>query len=824
MKKRTTPPATFRWICLGSLILTLILTSCDFSLINLPGSNTGTATPASPLGPTLTPEPAAAMNFKVTLPAPLPSGEVLTLSVVDEVTGLGLNPVNYSMQGIDALHYSVNVPLNLNSVVKYRYMRQGHLPILETTSAGASVRYRLVYVTGPSEVDDIVSAWADGAFSGPSGRIDGQVVNGADHSFLPDILVAAGGQQTLTDSNGRYSLENLPPGTHNLVVYALDGAYQTVQQGAVVAAGKTTQANLTMAPASVIRVQFTVSVPANSIPGVPVRLAGNLYPLGNTYGDLQGGLSTVASRMPLLTPLPDGRYSLTLSLPIGADFRYKYTLGDGFWNAEHNPDGSFASRHFIVPAGPNPFQVQDVVQTWQAGNSSPILFEAALPSGTPVTDIPSIQFNPYGWTEPIPMWAKGNNQWVYELYGPLNMLGEFSYRYCRNDQCGVADDVETSGGQAGRMVSASLAPQDLQDTIQNWTWFQPAIPASQLNPPVTRRSNGFWAGVEFLPMSDPTGQPWMPLAIQNVQGLGANWLVFSPSWTISRTDPFVFSPVPGSDALQVDLLDGLSRAKAVHLNTTLFPTARLPGDSAAWWKSAPRSSAWWDGWFDRYAAFAEYYADLATKAGAQALVLGGDWVSPALPNGLLADGSSSGVPANAETRWEDIFTQVRLRFSGQVLWAVSYPGGLKSVPPFAQKVDGIYLLWYAPLGGSTVNDMAASAGSLLDGDIKPIQSSLGEQLIIAVAYPSIDGAASAAEPLLTALRPANGQGKLNLQAQADLYQAMLQAITSRDWVDGFISRGFYPPVGLQDTSASVHSKPAADVLKYWFTRLLGISP
>src|SRR5659263_274802 len=85
------------------------------------------------------------------------------------------------------------------------------------------------------------------------------------------------------------------------------------------------------------------------------------------------------------------------------------------------------------------------------------------PAYTPVTDIVSIQFNPYGWTEPIPMWPLGNNQWVYQLYSPLNMLGDFEYRYCRNDQCGIADDVQTSTGHLGRPVSTSLVPQDLQD-------------------------------------------------------------------------------------------------------------------------------------------------------------------------------------------------------------------------------------------------------------------------------------------------------------------------------------------------------------------------
>ena len=87
-----------------------------------------------------------------------------------------------------------------------------------------------------------------------------------------------------------------------------------------------------------------MSVPSGTPPVVPIRFAGSLYPLGNTFATLNGGMSSLAANMPVLNPLPDGRYTLVLDLPVGADIRYKYTLGDGFWNAEHNADGSFRLR------------------------------------------------------------------------------------------------------------------------------------------------------------------------------------------------------------------------------------------------------------------------------------------------------------------------------------------------------------------------------------------------------------------------------------------------------------------------------------------------
>jgi hypothetical protein len=62
---------------------------------------------------------------------------------------------------------------------------------------------------------------------------------------------------------------------------------------------------------------------------------------------------------------------------------------------------------------------------------------------------------------------------------------------------------------------------------------------------------------------------------------------------------------------------------------------------------------------------------------------------------------------------------------------------------------------------------------------------------------------------------------LDTQQQLDIYDALFNAINARSWVNGFVSRGYFEPVALQDKSASVHGKPAADLLWYWFPRLLG---
>lgn len=812
-------------------------TGCQLSLIKLPSwlAGTGsTATPEIPGGPTATPMPLAQVTFIAVLPEQLGAGETLAVAILDEVTGLALNGQLYPMQPRDPQTYAVSMAFPLKSMVKYRYVRRTNVQLQEDSGTDVAVRYRLYQVNGPGETRDIIASWIDRTFTGTTGSIEGEVY-AEGGGPLANIMVTAGGVQTITDSAGRFDLEALPPGTHNLVAYALDGTYQTFQQGASVLAGLNTPVKLYVKAAPQVTVTFNISVPANTLPGAPVRIAGNLFQLGNTFADLRGGLSAVADRMPIMTAMPDRKYTYSLRLPVGADVRYKYTLGDGFWNAEHKTNSEFNVRQLIVPE--TDLVIDESVETWQAGNSAPILFEVDVPANTPVGDLIYIQFNPYGWTEPIPMWPIGNNRWVYKLYSPLSILGSFGYRYCRAGQCGSADDTATMGDATrGHQVSTSLAPQDIKDTVSSWAWLENTGPNNLVGAPVTVRQGSFMAGVELQPTQHPNWVTSIRQAMENIQALGANTVILTPTWTFSKSAPLVLAPIPGKDSFWNDTYRMVTQARSLNMSVAIFPTPRFETTSDNFWASAPKTGDWWQTWFDHYRAFVVNYADLASQSGAQTLVLGGDWIKPALPGGTLTDGrTSSGVPNDAETRWRSIITEVRSHFRGTILWALPYDREYVDTPlGFLSDIDGIYLLWSLKLSDSSnpnKTDLTNEAGRLMDTNVSPLASLVGKPIIIAVAYPSVDGAANGC---LTdgkggclqwaQLNPPNSDASsanVNLRLQADMYEAMLTAVNARQWVGGIVSRGYYPPTILQDKSASIHGKPAADLLWYWYPRLLG---
>jgi hypothetical protein len=834
-------PTMHRWLVLLALVFVLPSLACQFSLIDWPafewpsawGSN---PTPIDTTGTSPQPNPTALaqVKFTVRLPAPIPAGDELYLTVLDEVTGLPFNPQLYKMTPLDAQTYSVDMGFPLGSIVKYRYLRKGPGLAQEATTWGELVRYRLYHAGAPGEVQDFLAAWNDQPYTGTeTGRIRGVITNAQNGQPIPNIMVSIAGVSTLSDSLGQYVLDGIQPGTHLLMAYALDGAFKPFQQGATAQGGAATPAPLALQAAPTVQVTFNLKVPTDTAGGAPIRLAGNLLQLGNTYADLGGGSSTVASRMPALTPVQGSAtsFSFTLRLPVGADIRYKYTLGDGIWNAEHDLNGKFVLRQLIVPDSDT--VISDTVTTWQAGPSAPIIFNVTVPANTPVGDTISIQFSPFGWTEPIPMWPLGNNRWTYRLSSPLYMLGSFGYRYCRNDQCTAAGDLQTAAANQSRRVSTSLTTENRQDTVRAWSWLPESDPATVTALPIRPRTAGFWTGVEFSSEYHPSWQAYYPATFTGLQSINTSIVVLTPTWTARTNNQSLnFAPIPGRNPLWADNAQITQLARATNLNVALYPMPALRPTASEFWLTAPRNSSWWEDWFSRYRAFALYHADLATQAGARVLILGGESIAPSLPGGLLANGQPSDVPADAESRWRNLIVEVRARFNGQLLWAHPYRTTLGTAPAFIDQFDGIYLLWSAPLAanGQNLDAYLAEANRRMDEEVFPFVSAVRKPVVIAVDYPSARGAAQGCiqaggscldSTLLNPTNPDIPAVPIDLKGQADLYQAMLIAVEQHSWVSGFIARGYYPPVSLTDKSSSVRGKPAADLLWYWYPRFLG---
>lgn len=278
----------------------------------------------------------AEVLFNVAAPMDSKMQSRLFLEVLDELSGLGLNPTRYQMQSSDGLTYSIRMSYPMGFVIKYRYVQEDTPPLIEYDSQKQQVRYRQAYINGPLVIKDEIAAWQNTPFSGATGILQGYIFNNETSEPLSNVMVTINGMRTFSNADGSYSITDIPVGEHLLTAVHVDGLFQPFQQRAIIASNAVTPANFGMMPNRLVNITFIVTPPAENLMGAPIRMFGSFLSLGNSFTDKRGGITTEVNNGKNLVIRDDGSYAVTLSLPAGHLLEYKYSLGDGFWNAERD--------------------------------------------------------------------------------------------------------------------------------------------------------------------------------------------------------------------------------------------------------------------------------------------------------------------------------------------------------------------------------------------------------------------------------------------------------------------------------------------------------
>ena len=757
--------------------------------------------------------------FQAHLAHPLSDGEGLFLEMIDEVTGIALNPTRFRMDEIGSGEYELKMPLAIGSVVRYRYVRSGSDDTIEKDAEGQDVLYRLYKVDEPGQVVDFISGWDGQPYSGLTGEISGYIFDLKTEAPLGEILVSVNGLQTYTSFDGFYKFEHVPLGQYPLVALHPDGLYEVFQQEAIVAENSVTPASFGMQPAKLVNITFDVSVPVETDAKAVVRLLGNNYHLGYSFAELSDGTSVFASLAPTLEKSGEYHYSATLQLPAGMDLRYKYSLGDGFINAEHGEDGNFRVRQLIIPE--KDMIVRDKVDSWYSSGTAPVKFQVTVPSNTPSGDAVSIQFKPYAWMQAIPMWNVGENQWSYTLYGPLEYLNHSQYRFCRNGLCGIADDAITHGINATgyQLDLDNGTPLIIKYHVDQWFGLNPPEYAVQN---VGADNSLLIEGFEFASSFD---RPWISYVDKGLIDAAVNggkWVFFDSSWTFEEDGRAGYLPTINISSM--DILHIMNLSNDAGLNFALYPqiTAREGLDS--YWSKSNLSYSWWQRWFDSYERFVLNYADFAAQHGINTIIIGGESVSPAFPNGMLYNGTYANTPYNIAERWSDLVENIRSRYNGQIGFALPYSTNLAQAPKVVSSVDFIYLEMSSSLSTTTeptVNDLRTQLSSIFDTQVYKLYEEYQKPIIVAADYYAINGSASDCQNLGSSCRYLYENSDvtrlpIDSKEQADIYSAILQEVITRPWFVGFVSKGFQPALAVEDASNSVRGKPALKVLSTFF--------
>ncbi len=776
--------------------------------------------------------PMTEVTFLVAPPVNTPGGSRLALLLLDTIAGLEIQTVQTPLSSRSDGRFEATLTVPVGSTLTYRYIRTGPSEAVEVTAYFEPVQFRVAHVPGPTQIEETIAGWSDSPHQGVSGRIIGRILNLQTGKGERELLVSAGGVTTFTEADGGFRIDGLPEGLQQLTVVSPDGAFLPASQGALVAAGTTTPAVLRVRPARPVFVTFQLTVPEALNPEVVVRLAGNITTLGNRFSALDGGMRVSVEHLPVLVQVDPQHYLAVLSLYGGTDLRYKYTLGDGLWNAERNEEGALVTRQIVLPD--QDLVLRDEVYSWGSPQTPPVRFAVQIPENTPKDDFIGLQINPYQWFEPIPMWPLGERTWYFDLYGPLEKDVELQYRYCRNLQCGIADDADTAGEEAsGRTLTYQGDPIALEDDVRAWRWLEDPPPAATVTAVVPNSRPEMLLGIELSPNYEPSWRFHFNASPYRVQSLGSNAYILPLTWTWVQQNPFpILNLDPAHSPFTHELKDLQLAAKNADLVTILKTGFHSQGSTAEeWWLNAGRDPTWWQIWFEEYQQYAITAADTAAELGVDVLILGGRYTTPALPNGVLPNGDASGVPADAEDRWRAVIESIRSRYTGRLVFELAIDVELPDLPAFLDSVDVIGFDWQAPLLSDTPGDvgqMAERIAPVLDLLETQVQR-FNRPIWLNLEYASVQGGATACPPAPDGSCRSISNFELGQDMdpdlasvpleQAEAINAVLLAVHDRSSIQGVFVRGYYPIVLLWDKSSSIYGKSAEDVLRYWYPRL-----
>ncbi len=283
---------------------------------------------------------------------------------------------------------------------------------------------------------------------------------------------------------------------------------------------------------------------------------------------------------------------------------------------------------------------------------------------------------------------------------------------------------------------------------------------------------------------------------QVIKPMGVNWITLLVTCYQEKITSTEIQCKANSSTPADDLTHIIQYAHSLGIRVMLKPHIDLTNDPNHWRGQIAfgDDEVAWEKWFDSYRNFITHYADIAQKTGTDYFAVGTEL---------------SGTSHRAE-QWQAVVKAVRAIYSGPLIYAANW--GEEDRITWWDKVNAIGVDAYYPLTRSnqpTVADLKAAWA--------PIVSRLGQLskkwnrpiVFTEIGYRSLDGANR---------EPYNYQisGGLDLQEQADCYQAVFDTFTGQDWWRGvFWWNWTTNPAqgGLSDTNYTANNKPAENILR-----------
>jgi hypothetical protein len=281
-------------------------------------------------------------------------------------------------------------------------------------------------------------------------------------------------------------------------------------------------------------------------------------------------------------------------------------------------------------------------------------------------------------------------------------------------------------------------------------------------------------------------------ALRTAVRLGAEWVTITPAWYQPTVHSTRMGPERGRTPTPESVETIIDRARDLRLAVTLKPhlnslDGRFRGEISP--RDVPR-------WFASYGRMLAFYARLAERTGVRQLVVGTEL---------------EGVSGHTG-RWRRLIARTRELFGGRLTYAANYDEVFRL--RFWDDLDLIGVDAYFPLS----EEPDPSVSELVEAWRRPLGKleRLGERwdrdvLLTEIGYPSAESAVRT---------PYEARGEQDLDLQRRAVEAALTAVAEKPWIAGTTWWEWWSrPSKLDDgdTSLSLNGKPAADVIREWYT-------
>ena len=231
----------------------------------------------------------------------------------------------------------------------------------------------------------------------------------------------------------------------------------------------------------------------------------------------------------------------------------------------------------------------------------------------------------------------------------------------------------------------------------------------------------------------------------------------------------------------------------------------------------------WDEWFAAYQHFILHYADIAQAEGVELLCIGCEMDKVTFT-------TSSGITADATARWMNLINTIKGRYTGKLTYSPGAAGDGSGPAKigFWGALDYIGFENYFSLTGlddPTVAELLAALDNVLNTVIKPVSDAYGGKpvLMTEINCRSFNGV-NKGDPI----REPPAGAVVDLQEQADIYEAFFQAMENKSWIQGIFWWAWYltdtAPIDaeykLSDMGDTFVRKTAGQVMRKWYGKII----